>query len=141
MADIPLSVKLSCNSLFRTYSNTLMHTDKYNSQLFCLLHVSIKSTSNKGMRQGKRDEKEGEREVREKSKINPSGKKIFLVLIFCKMLNNYPLLLIRCNRMQRFDLELCLPFTYLCVMRRRMVFKPCVFMVHNLQTKIHTHKH
>lgn len=29
MSDIPLGVKLSCNSLFSSYSNTVMHTDNY----------------------------------------------------------------------------------------------------------------
>lgn len=31
MSDIPLGVKLSCNSLFSSYSNTVMHTDNYNT--------------------------------------------------------------------------------------------------------------
>lgn len=31
MSHIPLGVKLSCNSLFSSYSNTAMHTDDYNS--------------------------------------------------------------------------------------------------------------
>lgn len=45
MSDIPLGVKLSCNSLFTSYSNTVMHTDNYNSTA-CMSAASIKSTSN-----------------------------------------------------------------------------------------------
>lgn len=45
MSDIPMGVKLSCNSLFSSYSNTVMHTDNYNSAA-CAPSASVTSTSN-----------------------------------------------------------------------------------------------
>lgn len=36
MSDIPLSMKLNCKSLFRSFSNTVMHTDNYNATALLL---------------------------------------------------------------------------------------------------------
>lgn len=69
MSDIPLGVKLSCNSLFTSYSNTVMHTDNYNSTA-CMSAASINPIKRTG-----RGEERGEENGR-------SVRKVFLKLQF-----------------------------------------------------------
>lgn len=93
MSDIPLGVKLSCNSLFSSYSNTVMHTDNYNTTAClpaaCFNQIYLKLRERE---QGREAEmKKGRDGPREKSKANSSEiiSTFFPCLIFCKMLNNY----------------------------------------------------
>lgn len=70
MSDIPLGVKLSCNSLFSSYSNTVMHTDNYNTTAClpaaCFNQIYLKLRKRE---QGRETEvKKGRETVREKIK-------------------------------------------------------------------------
>lgn len=126
MSDIPLGVKLSCNSLFSSYSNTVMHTDNY-STTACLTSARSNQIYHKLRERDKWREtemKKGRDGPWEKSKTNSQ--------IISSYLHRNPLLLVCCNCIQCFDLGLCFSFTYLCVMHWRMISEPRVFMQHNL---------
>lgn len=79
MSDIPLGVKLSCNSLFSSYSNTVMHTDNYNTTAclpaarFNQIYLKLRE-SDKG---GETEMKKGRDGPWEKSKANSPS--LFLV--------------------------------------------------------------
>lgn len=74
MSDIPLGVKLSSNSLFSSYSNTVMNSDKYNTTA-CLPSAHFNQIY---LRLGKKG-KEKETEIKNR-RLSTTIKKCFFSL-------------------------------------------------------------
>lgn len=137
MSDIPPSMKLSCKSLFSSYSNTVMHTDNYNTTA-CLLTARFNQIYLKLRERDQARETRKWRGEMEKSKANSSE----IIFSFINIVSNVEYLhgiLICYTHMQFFDLELCFSFTY-CISvwcSGGWFSDACVFT----GSKIHMHKH
>lgn len=145
MSDIPPSMKLSCKSLFSSYSNTVMHTDNYNTTA-CLHAARFNQIYLKLRERDQARERRKWRGEMEKSKANSSEIIFSFIFSLFNIVSNVEYLhglLIWCTHMHMLWSGALL-FIYISpcnAVEDGFLRLACSWRKKTLQSKIHMHKH